>query len=545
MKKFRCAGLLRRCVFLLGLAALEGCAADHGPKLDWPDHLVGTSERTGYQGTETHAEVVDLMDRLAQASPLITRATLGRSLNGRELPLMIIADPPVTSAAEAAESGKLVVYLQACIHGGEVCGKPALLQLARELTLDPQSPDASLLSDLILVMCPVYNADGNDDMRPGNRGGAQKDPVLGMGTRANAQGLDLNRDHMKLDSPEARAHAAFLTEWNPHLTLDLHTTNGSLHQYALTYAAPQNPSGHPAPIEFVRDRMLPAVTRSLQARTGLKTFLYGNFDENHSVWATYSHQPRFGAPYRGLRNRMSILSEAYAYDTYEQRVTSTREFVRECLRYAATHRDEILAILERAERDTLSASAGDDGDDVAIRYEIAAYDQPIIIHGLAPAPEHGERALRAKDFIVDHYGRYIPTLAVKRPYAYLIPPECGDIVEKLRQHGIEVAPLGEPSIDDFEVYTIDSVSRSDRAYQGRHLVTVEATPRRVTRALLPATPTAEWWMAPTHQPLGNLLIYLLEPESDDGLTQWGLCDEWISSGDAFPIFRVMSPISAR
>ena len=134
-----------------------------------------------------------------------------------------------------------------------------------------------------------------------------------MGQRPNGQGLDLNRDHVKLESPEARGQVKFLNEWDPHVVIDTHTTNGSRHRYTLTYAAPLNPSGDEAPIAFIRDELLPAVSASLEQRTGYATFFYGNFDREMTRWQTYSPMPRFGGPYRGLRGTMSILSEAYAY----------------------------------------------------------------------------------------------------------------------------------------------------------------------------------------------------------------------------------------
>ena len=40
-------------------------------------------------------------------------------------------------------------------------------------------------------------------------------PVGGMGQRPNAQGYDLNRDHMKLDAPEARSLVGMMTAYDP------------------------------------------------------------------------------------------------------------------------------------------------------------------------------------------------------------------------------------------------------------------------------------------------------------------------------------------
>ena len=62
-----------------------------------------------------------------------------------------------------------------------------------------------------------------------NNRGRQHGPLGGQGQRPNAQGLDLNRDHMKLDSPEARAVVRLLTDYDPHVSMDLHTTNGTRH----------------------------------------------------------------------------------------------------------------------------------------------------------------------------------------------------------------------------------------------------------------------------------------------------------------------------
>ncbi len=171
-----------------------------------PDELLTVAEESRWQATATHAQVVDLLERIAERSTVMRLGELGRTVEGRSIPIAILADPPVSSAAEARESGKAVVFAFGAIHAGEVCGKEALLMLARELALDGHP----LLDRLILVLAPVYNGDGNDRMSPDNRPG-QDGPALGMGQRENAQGLDLNRDYVKLESPESRALVAFMT----------------------------------------------------------------------------------------------------------------------------------------------------------------------------------------------------------------------------------------------------------------------------------------------------------------------------------------------
>ena len=182
------------------------------------------------------------------------------------------------------------------------------------------------MKDLILAVAPIYNADGNERVSKTNRPG-QVGPEEGMGQRANARGLDLNRDFIKLEAPETRGLVQFLNEWNPHLFIDTHTTNGSYHRYTITYDGPKNPAGDPKIDRLHAQTFFPEVTADFEKRTEVKAFYYGNFDRDHTKWTTYPAEARYGTTYVGLRNRLSVLSEAYAYAPYKTRVLATRDFV--------------------------------------------------------------------------------------------------------------------------------------------------------------------------------------------------------------------------
>jgi murein tripeptide amidase MpaA len=144
------------------------------------------AERTGYAETSRHADVVLFLDTLARLAPNAIRLqTLGTTAEGRAIPLVVASRPAVASPAEAARLGRAVVYVQADIHAGEVEGKEALQMLLRDLALDP---GPNLLDSLVLLAAPVYNADGNERVRPQavNRA-EQRGPEL-VGQRPNARG---------------------------------------------------------------------------------------------------------------------------------------------------------------------------------------------------------------------------------------------------------------------------------------------------------------------------------------------------------------------
>lgn len=548
----RCRHFAHESHFILSIAlvivlAAVGCGTSGGPGRPSGPELMTVAERSDYRATARHAEVVELLDRLAASSPRARRANLGVSGEGREIPLLILSDPPVSSAAEArarAARGALVVLAIGNIHAGEVDGKEALPMLARELLAEPRP---RLLRDLVFVIAPIYNADGNERVSKDNRPG-QNGPADGMGVRENAAGLDLNRDGIKADAPETAGLLRFFTEWDPDLFIDTHTTNGSYHRYIMTYAGAKSPAGDPALVDYTHERMMPAITRAFKSATGWESFWYGNFegefgdaDRGHTRWESFPAEGRFLTTYAGLRGCLSVLTEAYSYATYRDRVVATREFVRCVLEYAARHREEIRT-LRRRSVERMAAGRGEDA--VAIRSKMTAREGRFTVLGYEEETVDGRSRSTGveKDYEIELWDRFIAERSVMRPAAYAIKPdaarsgEIAAVIEKLRQHGVVVEQLSSERRVDAEVYTIRSAQPASRRFQNHVMVRATADAARREEVLPGGT-----WIIRTDQPLGNLAVYMLEPESEDGLTVWNFFDPWMNVGGEFPVYRVLEP----
>jgi len=496
------------------------------------DDLRTVAERSDYTATASSREVRDLLDRIEAQSEVMRQKVLGKTVAGQPIPLAILADPPIESAEQARASGKAIVFAFGNIHAGEVCGKEALLMIARAIATTPGHP---LLDELVILIAPNYNADGNDRFAPveQNRPG-QLGPQR-VGTRANLQELDLNRDYIKLDAPETRAMVRLLTEWDPHITIDTHTTNGSRHRYTLTYDTPLHPSTPPEVVELLRKHLLPVVTERVKQRTGYDMFYYGNFNAAHTKWATYSWQPRFGGNYQGLRGQMQILSEAYSYAPFRDRVLCTKAFVEEIMRYTAEHAERIISVHEQVRRNTIEAGRNPQPDDlVALDARHAAFHDPAVINGYAiePTDEDETRVTDAPaEHRVVHLGRFEATHSVPRPYAYIIAPENDRVIENLRTHGVDARSFeGSATV---ETIIVTELERAQREYQGHRLVRPGTDTNRQRKSFETGSHIVH-----TAQPLGTLAVFLLEPESHDGLFAWNYFDDRLQVGAELPVYRV-------
>jgi dipeptidyl aminopeptidase/acylaminoacyl peptidase len=512
-----------RCSMLLILLAIASPLRAAEPSQE----VQTVAEKSGYTATSRHADVAAFCESITRPGSLATLSNFGVSAEGRKLPLLVIADPPISTPSEARETDKLIVLAMANIHAGEVDGKEALLALARELAHKKGDP---LLKDLIILIVPILNADGNERIDRNNRP-KENGPSQGAGIRENAQGLDLNRDFVKLETPEVRALLKLLDTWNPAVVIDCHTTNGSKHRFTLTYDGPRYPSA-PEVEKWTSATMLPEVRRIVKETTGFATGPYGNFSADRTRWETYPALPRYGVQYLALRNRIGILSESYSYATFKDRVLATKVFVQACFAVAASHKKTIRAFLNEPPAT----------ERVVLRTRTVAHPYKVSIPGFEETLVDGKRVSSDKPWTyeLDWHSRVIAEHAATRPHAYLIPPAFEKAIDTLRRHGITVRELREDITLDVESYTIDTLERSQQPFQKQHLWTLTALAKPTQRKIPAGTV-----VVPTNQPLGTLAAYLCEPEAEDGLATWGFFADGTKPGGEFPVLRLpkMHPLT--
>lgn len=486
-----------------------------------------TAEASDYKSTTRYADVVTFCEGLTKLSPSARLDWFGVTAEGRKLPLIVLADPMVNSPEAARRSGKPVVLLVGNIHAGEVDGKEALLMLGRDVAT---GDDKALLKDLVILVAPIFNADGNERIAKGKRP-EQAGPEEGVGDRENAGGLDLNRDFVKLESPEVRGLVKCLRTWDPAVIVDTHTTNGSYHRHTLTYDGPRNVNA-PAALREFGDTFVAAAADRMKAATGFIPFPYGNFSADRTRWETYPTQPRYGVQCFAVRGRLGILSESYAYASFPDRVRASLEFARGICHEAAARKED----LKKA------TAASPPPARLILRTKPAAEPAPRTVLGFEEVVGPNGRKKptdRPKDYTVQYWSRVEPTLEVPRPFAYLFPASYSPVVENLQRHGINVQELREDIDLDVELAKVTKVERASRPFQGHVAVrNVEVAPRRETRRIPAGT-----ILVRTDQPLGVLAGLLLEPQSDDGLATWNFFDKALTEGSDFPVIRLPAEVA--
>jgi len=507
------------------------------------------AEATNFTATSRHAHVMAFVNALKGSSPLLRLETLCVSTEGREVPLLVLGAPPPTSPLELRHDNRLVVYIQANIHAGEVEGKEASLMLARDVLLEK---DISYLDKLVILIAPIFNADGNERISKSNRRN-QAGPEEGVGIRYNGQNLDLNRDGIKMESPEVQGLARnVLNRWDPALLIDCHTTNGSYHKQPVTYVWPLNPNGDLSLIIHQRETMMPWVSKRLKDTYNFLSIPYGNFmdfKDPEKGWHPAGPQCRYITNYIGLRNRMALLLENYAYADYKTRVYGNYFFLRAVLDYCYSHDTEIRNLIQITDRQMIEKGSNPQPSDVfAASYDLKPLKERLTILGweMEYDPEsRGYPRIKKTDvertYTLPYYCDYRPKASISFPFGYLLTVSDESILTKLLQHGISVEKLTAPVCLEVESFKIEEIKGSQSIYQGHRLNTVKGNYLRETKDFSTGT-----LLVRTAQPLGNLAAYLLEAESDDGLCVWNFFDryivsQWRGGPQTYPVHRLLKP----
>ncbi len=482
------------------------------------DPWITPSERTGLTATPSYEETVAWLENLAAAAPELRMVSLGKSYEGRDIWMVVAsADRAFTPAALKA-AGKPTLLAQAGIHPGEIDGKDAGLMLLRDMTV--KGTRAKLLEGANFLFVPILNIDGHERSSPYGRIN-QRGPVE-TGWRTNARNLNLNRDYAKLDTPELRAVIRIISQWEPDLYLDLHVTDGIDYQYDITFGYTGAHGLSPNIAAWLDRNLAPALNQDLKAMGHIPGPLIFAVDDQDPAKGLVAGTagPRYSNGYGDARHLPTVLVENHSLKPYRQRVLGTYVLLESALRTLAKYGKQLrrATVADRTRQPeriplTWKVPAPPAGGPEQVEFlGIQWRTVPSEISG----GDRIEYTGQPVTLTVPYYKYTEPVVTVTRPRAYWIPPAWPEVIERLALHSIYMETIARPREVVVEQYRLSEVNLAEEPFEGHVPVTAVARPERRTVTFPPGSVRV-----PTDQPLGDLAILLLEPDSPDSFFQWG------------------------
>lgn len=497
-----CLGALL-CALATTLATTATAAAQ-----EWP--ITWQEQHSFQKGPTPYEPLMAFWYELERLSPNVSIRPLTVTLLDRPLTLVTVSRETILDPRDALRSGKTIVLIANSVHGGETAGKEASQLIARDLVLGGLQ---HLLDDVIVLFIPLLNPDGGEVRR-----------------RTNEEGFDLNRDYLKLESQEVRALVTrVMNEWTPDIHVDTH--HGGSVPYTLTWQGTLNPAVDAELRAYPYRHIFPRM------RTALRAEDYDGFDysgprtiDGVDGWGSTSVEPRKHHVYAGLVNSIAILLETPAstrrlrsqgtvleevpdHERYFHQVRGQVLAKRAILEVAAERRREIRDLTTAARlRAIRNGARYREEDRVILDYRLISRGEDRVWVRDDEAPL-GYRAETRPIFL-----EYEPVRTTTRPLGYVLPPAMARVIPTLLDHGIVVHRFTGPVDLELEVYDATEV-RHDTYFQGHYLKAVAV--RSATDTV--AVPAGAYYVS-TAQSRGNLIAYLMEPETDDNLITWGYAD---------------------
>jgi len=483
-----------------------GCSDDEFPT---PLESKGADALTSYD------EMAAFLGALQDGTGAFSLDTIGSSNEGRSLFLLHFGDGENEASAEV---DRLRVLIYAQQHGDEPSGKEAAIALARDLATGAFNEVLGLV-DLYLI--PQVNPDGSE-----------------MRQRRNAAGQDLNRDHLTLSSPEVAAVHSVFNDVMPHVTLDVHEYGidgsawveaGWYKDFGQQIGALSNANMSMELRTYAWNRVIPEMAEALEPRdVQLRRYLVTDGPTERFRYSTTALND--GRNSMGIYNTLSFLIEGKngltVEDDIRERARQQLETMKAFLRFYAGNAAEVKGLVE-AERAVLA------GDSAAPRVALVMDyvrdpARPTISVGVVDI-QTGARETRTFD---NFDPKVEATLFVDRPLGYTVSTDQAAVLEVLGRHGIPVSILDQPLQVMLERYRVEGLQTAEKEDKEFLQVDVRSGTETVT---LPAG-TAIVWCGGIQS---NLIVSLLEPQS-----QWGLAPlpEFVSmlrEGDTYPISRIL------
>ena len=527
--------IMKKYAFLsiLGLFLMVACS-----KSD-PD-LTTTFEKSNYLETDDYEGTIAYAKQLAKQFKEVHYQSIGQTVTGRDVPLLIVDKDGYTKPKKIRNSGRCVVLVQSCIHPGEPNGKDAMFLLIRNMLRGRENGD--LLNDFSFLFIPVLSPDGLANFSPFNR--INQNGPKQMGWRVNAQGLNLNRDFTKLDTPELRGFAALFNQWQPDLFFDTHATDGADYQYVTTYSVEDFGNYDAGLSQWLSSVWEPKIKAAMN-ELDIPITRYIEFhpwgDPTGSLYDE-SFSAMFSEAYTMARNCPGILLETHMLKPYKDRVLSTYHMIVETLRIIAADKVNFQNVLAQARNNDLNLSElpinmqselNDTIWEDFLGYHFDTVQSDVTgswyySYDLTKPETRKTRRIRATR----------PEKNLNVPKEYIIPAQYKEVIDIVEAHGFEMNLLKSEKTLQVNTYRFSDVSFMPTPSEGRCRV-ARFNAEEITKEVIFPKGSA---VVKTSQNGVRLLMNLLEPEMHGSLFEWGFFNHVLQRVEYFEVYK-MEPMA--
>ncbi len=479
-------------------------------------------EKSNYNETPRYATTIEFSKRLAEESPLIHYSVFGKSLQGRDLPLLIMDTDGLYDPARVKDNNKAVLMIMASIHPGEPAGKDAGLMLLRDIAINDKYHD--LLENVTILFIPIFNADGHERFGPYNR--INQNGPKEMGWRTNAINLNLNRDFLKADSPEMQHFIKLFNEWMPEFFIDCHSTNGADYQYTMTYALETMGNMEHGLSNWTEHTYL-AKIKQLMKTDGWEMFPYVTFRTWHDPTSGLyrsAFNPMYSTGYATHRNRIGLLLETHMLKPYNMRVESTYSMIVNTMKILAEEHETLIKLVNEADEKTASQTFRDKpyplnfkpGPD-SIMVEFKGVEFTKKESTLTGGTWYIYHSDKPKTYELPLFQKQQVVYEAKLPEAYIIPVQWAKAIERLKLHDVEMTIIKESVSIEVETYRFDNPQLSARVNEGRQTIQNRSFESYTETKKFPAGSA----LIDMNQKGARIIAHTLEPHAPGSFLYWG------------------------
>ncbi len=481
----------------------------------------------GRRAFSTNAEVAQWLHSLADAprsGPTRTQIlNLGMSQRGEPILGLVLTRATGTEPANLEASHRPTVVLIGQQHGNEPAGSEALLVVSRELA---QGLLAPLLDRINVVVVPRANPDGSATNK-----------------RGTANGVDMNRDHLLLNTPEARALARVVNDFRPILVVDAHeyTVVGrylqkfnasqrydALLQYTTTANYPEFLTK--ASQEWYHQPLVAALMTQGLTSDWYYTTALNLEDKRLSMGGT---QPDNARNVNGLKNTVNLLIETRGVGIgrmhIQRRVHTQVTAIASTLRSTAERAANLEQVRSFVVRDVSAQACR---GQMVIEAEATPTQRTLEFLD----PETGNDRAVQVDWNSSLTLRTTKSRA--RPCGYWLAANSMAAVERLRLLGLQVMQVAEPGSVLAETY------RETARESGNRQDVIGSIPGSMGNLRVQVTPVrsaidvpAGSFYVPLNQPRANLAVAALEPDTQNSYFANRVIEELAQTA------RIMTPPS--